>query len=63
MKVKLLLTSIFIMALLLATGGSTKLNSAQASIKIASLWNWTFDKVRFAPIYGGWTGTLSPYLG
>ncbi len=24
---------------------------------------WTLDKVRFAPIYGGWTGTLPPYLG
>jgi len=39
MKIKLLLTSIFAMALLLAIGRSAKLNSAQASIEDVSLWN------------------------
>jgi len=43
MKVKLLLASILVMALLLAIGGSAKLNSAQA-LKNASLWNSCLSK-------------------
>lgn len=44
MKVKLLLTFIFVMTLLLAIAGSANFNSAQASIKDAPLWNSCLSK-------------------